>query len=268
MEAAGEGGGEELRALSPSADERGLLYERRARLTVVDDESQRDAAGNPTEERNAGDGSRKKGSSAEQDEAGGFSEALRAVLDATGLRRRFVHKAPRGSTAANAHTLFRNGSLGLVWNDAQWDEEFLRRWWPLLDRDGGMLLLHNVIGNGELSRWCVASPRRVLQRLFPGEKFEFLTLLEPHKAWQGSVAMLRRLDPELAPDKYAFLWGRGGLDADESGSADGEGLPKGGRARLERYWIDMLDRRPAGAQYAEDEATATRVPTTRSGRES
>ena len=35
-----------------------------------------------------------------------------------------------------------------------------------------------------------------------GEKFEFLTLLEPHKAYQGSVAMLRRLDPEKEPRKF------------------------------------------------------------------
>lgn len=96
----------------------------------------------------------------------------------------------------------------------------------------GLLLLHNIIGNarGKGSRWCWASPRRVMRELFPGEptlhvsacafrllasdatascshhssgeKFEFLTLLEPHKAYQGSVAMLRRLDPEKEPRKF------------------------------------------------------------------
>ena len=49
---------------------------------------------------------------------------------------------------ANAHVLFAPDSLGLVWNDAQWDPAFLKRWWPLLKKDGGLLLLHNVIGNG------------------------------------------------------------------------------------------------------------------------
>lgn len=113
-----------------------------------------------------------------------------------------------------AHRLFAPDLLGLVWNDAQWDPDFIRAWWPLLKRDGGMLLLHNVIGNGERSRWCIASPRRVVRELFPGEKFEFLTLLEPHKAYQGSVAMLRRLDPAAQPRKYRFLWGGKGDDDD------------------------------------------------------
>jgi hypothetical protein len=123
-----------------------------------------------------------------------------------------------------------------VWNDAQWDEAFLRAWWPKLERDGGMLLLHNVLGHGARSRWCVASPRRALAALFPAEEFEFLTLLEPHKTQQGSVALLRRLDPAAAPDKYAFLWGRGAA----------EPLPAGGRARVHKYWLDMLDRRVPG----------------------
>jgi predicted O-methyltransferase YrrM len=114
-----------------------------------------------------------------------------------------------------AHTMFEPDSLGMVWNDAQWDPTYLSLWWPLLKRDGGLLLLHNVIGQPwvEGSRWCWASPRRVMRQLFPGEKFEFITLLEPHKAYQGSVAMLRRLDPEKRPRKFKMLWG--GKDEDE-----------------------------------------------------
>ena len=76
------------------------------------------------------------------------------------------------------------------------------------------VLVSAPIGNGERSRWCIASPRRVVRELFPGEKFEFLTLLEPHKAYQGSVAMLRRLDPAAQPRKYRFLWGGKGDDDD------------------------------------------------------
>jgi hypothetical protein len=57
---------------------------------------------------------------------------------------------------AAAHTLFEPDSLGMVWNDAQWDPPFLKTWWPLLKKDGGLLLLHNVVGNGELSRWRAA----------------------------------------------------------------------------------------------------------------
>ena len=44
-----------------------------------------------------------------------------------------------------------------------------------------------------------------MRTLFPDEKFEFITLLEPHKGYQGSVALLRRLDPAKAPDKFQFL---------------------------------------------------------------
>ena len=106
-----------------------------------------------------------------------------------------------------AHARYKPGSLDLVWNDAQWDPSFIRDWWPLLRKDGGVLLLHNVIGNGEVSRWCMASPKRVLKEVFPDEEFEFLTLLEPHKAHQGSVAMLRRLDPERRPKRWRYLWG-------------------------------------------------------------
>lgn len=112
-----------------------------------------------------------------------------------------------------AHKLFKKDSLGMVWNDAAWDPNFLKTWWPLIKSDGGLLLLHNVIGNGEVSRWCTASPRRVMRELFPHDKFEFLTLLEPHKAHQGSVALLRKLDPAKAPSQWRFLWG--GKDADE-----------------------------------------------------
>lgn len=156
-------------------------YETRRKLTVIDDQSQRR-------------------------DSGEFGRAVDRVLNKLKLED-FV-SIESSMNLARAHTLFKRDSLGLVWNDAQWDAEFLRRWWPLVKKDGGLLLLHNVIGNGELSRWCVASPRRVMHELFPGEKFEFITLLEPHKAYQGSVALLRRLDTTKAPDKYRFLWGR------------------------------------------------------------
>jgi len=153
-------------------------YEDDVLLTVFDDASQRDDR---------------------------FRSEVEEALVKLGLRsmvriRSDVHHS-------TAHQSFRANSLGLVWNDAQWDPDYLRHWWPLLRKDGGLLLLHNVVGNGEDSRWCVASPRRTLQEIFPDEVFEFITLMEPHKAYQGSVAMLRRLDPSKAPEKYGFFWG-------------------------------------------------------------
>jgi len=154
------------------------------RLYVIDDGSQRN-----TGDRRADD----------------FAAAMAAALDRLGLAR-YVSMQTALNLGA-AHALFEPDSLGMVWNDAQWDPDFIRDWWPLLKKDGGLLLLHNVVGNGELSRWCIASPRRVLKALFPGEKFEFMTLVEPHKAYQGSVALLRRLDPAKKPAKFRFLWG-------------------------------------------------------------
>ena len=102
-------------------------------LTVIDDQSQRGGGADP------------------------YAGKVEAVLEELGLRDLVSLEASMGHS--KAHALFKPDSLGLVWNDAQWDPEFLRLWWPLLRRDGGLLLLHNVIGNGERSRWCVASPR-------------------------------------------------------------------------------------------------------------
>ena len=46
-----------------------------------------------------------------------------------------------------------------------------------------------------------------MKQVFPHENFEFMTLIEPNKRYQGSVAMLRRLAPEKRPTFYSFLWG-------------------------------------------------------------
>lgn len=160
------------------------------RLYVIDDGSQRqgEAVGGSARE---------------------FADTMRRVLEAERLDK-FVELRTDAPLDA-AHAGFAENSLGLVWNDAQWSPEFLQKWWPLLEKDGGLLLLHNVVGNGEKSRWCVAPPRRVMKRLFPNEKFEFITLMEPNKVYQGSVAILRRLDPARKPEKYMYpSWG--GID--------------------------------------------------------
>ena len=213
-------------------------YETRRRLTVIDDQSQRGG------------------------ETGGFGSRVEAVLKR--LKLDALVKIEASMNLAKAHSLFKPNSLGLVWNDAQWDPGFLQTWWPLVKKDGGLLLLHNVIGNGEISRWCVASPQRVLRSLFPDARFEFLTLLEPHKAYQGSVALIRRLDPDRAPDKYGFMWGGVGEDEEDgdSGGSNGNGNGNGdgnggvrsydGRPDIRQYRDigDMLDRdqewRPRG----------------------
>ena len=130
-------------------------------------------------------------------------EAVMDQLDIQDVDIQFKHGA-KHSDAPNVP----DDSVGLIWNDAQWDPDYLKHWWPKLKRDGGLMLLHNVIGNGaDGDRWAVGSPRRALKQVFPHEKFEFLTLIEPNKRYQGSVAMLRRLAPEKRPTFYSFLWG-------------------------------------------------------------
>ena len=164
------------------------------RLHVVDDQSQRAAD-------MTGDGAFS---------GHNFAGRVEGVLEEMQLRQ---YVALHNATMEEARSQFAPGSIDFLWNDAQWNPDFLRDWWPLVRRDGGLLLLHNVLGEGELSRWCLASPRRVLRELFPGEKFEIVTLLEPHKSHQSSVAMLRRLDPARAPARWRYLWG--GKEAEE-----------------------------------------------------
>ena len=63
-----------------------------------------------------------------------------------------------------AHRHFQLDSIDMIWNDATWNPEFMKKWWPRLKNDGGLLLLHNPIGNADDGeRWCVASPTRTLK---------------------------------------------------------------------------------------------------------
>lgn len=182
------------------------FYEDDVGLTVLDDQSQRDDD---------------------------FTRRLRGVLNDLDLAD--LVEVESSMRHADAHELFEPDSLGVVWNDAQWDPEYLKRWWPLLNKDGGLLLLHNVVGNGDSgNRWCMASPRRTMEEIFPDESFEFLTLMEPHKAYQGSVAILRRLDSAKAPKKYGMSWG---------------GRKPG--TRMFSNVLDALDRAPPGRSRKE-----------------
>jgi hypothetical protein len=89
----------------------------------------------------------------------------------------------------------------------------LRNWWPKLRKDGGLMLLHNVVGNAANGhRWAVASPKKVMEEIFPYEKYELMTLIEPNKRYQGSVCILKRIDQSKKPLFYSFLWG---MDDDE-----------------------------------------------------
>jgi hypothetical protein len=115
----------------------------------------------------------------------------------------------------------------LAWIDAGHQLDYgalLRRCWPLLDCDGGLLALHYTYVDADLpegGRAVMPGPaanemKRQLSAAGPGARFELLNLVEPHKQRQGSVTLLRRVDPaEAAIDVpqsrlEALLYGRGG----------------------------------------------------------
>jgi hypothetical protein len=70
------------------------------------------------------------------DEMAAFASKMESTLRQLGLYD-FVRLSP-SLDLGHAHTMFEPDSLGMVWNDAQWDPMFLRLWWPLLKKDGGV----------------------------------------------------------------------------------------------------------------------------------
>lgn len=165
----------------------------RAQLHVVDDSSQR----------------------GDEKESEKYAAAVENVLDELELSEyvSMYHK----TSWENVHTSFKDDSIDMIWNDAHWNPEFFRLWWPLLRKDGGILLLHNVVGNTENGdRWCAASPEATLRSVYPDEQYEIMTHMEPHKVYQGSVSILRRIDPIRQPTTCAHSWGMDSSDTAES----------------------------------------------------
>ena len=119
-------------------------YEGKAgrRLTVVDDQSQRGGA------------------------ESGFVEAVSAVLG--GLDLASVVDIKSTMDLGSAHVMFEPDSLGLVWNDAQWDPTFLKRWWPLLEKDGGTSLPGSISTISTVLSWICAGMYMCGARPSPG----------------------------------------------------------------------------------------------------
>ena len=155
-----------------------------SRLVSIDDDSQR---GNDAESK-------------------AYLQSVENVLKELNLNELVTIKSKLPLSKAHRH--FKLDSIDMIWNDATWNPDFMKKWWPRLKSDGGLLLLHNPIGNADDGeRWCVASPTRTLKLAVPDANFEFVTLLEPHKAYQGSVAVFRKLDSRRAPKRYGSVWG-------------------------------------------------------------
>ena len=97
--------------------------------------------------------------------------------------------------------------LDLVWYDCGGVEEyvdFLHEYWPVINPNRGLLLLHYTYWNASKTHNGVTETQLIMgsianeikrQQAKAGDKakFEVLSLVEPHKTRQGSVTMVRRL---------------------------------------------------------------------------
>ncbi len=84
--------------------------------------------------------------------------------------------------------------LDLVWFDCGAYEQyraFLHEYWDLINPNGGLLLLHSTLTNFQLR--SVVLDLKLRQATDHFNKFEMLSLLEPHKWRQNSVTLIRML---------------------------------------------------------------------------
>lgn len=173
-------------------------------------------------------------------------------FDAGGARRRALETAVDTLGQAPRLTLLqgrfesvelplRRLPVQLAWIDAGHQLDYgalLRLCWPLLDHDGGLLALHYTHVDADLpdgGRAVMPGPaanemKRQLARAGLLARFEVLNLVEPHKQRQGSVTLLRRVDPGEdvidvpQPELETLLYGRRGAplpDLNEEATAVG-----------------------------------------------
>lgn len=71
--------------------------------------------------------------------------------------------------------------------------DFLEEYWHLVNCDGGLLLLHSTLTNLQI-RYIIQG-LKLKQATDQFNKFELLSLLEPHKWRQNSLTMIRLLSP-------------------------------------------------------------------------
>lgn len=81
--------------------------------------------------------------------------------------------------------------LDFVWFDCGGLHEyvdFTNEYWPLINPAGGMILFHSTLTNLELRLFITRIAERHAR---PGNEFELINLLEPHKKLQNSISMVR-----------------------------------------------------------------------------
>ncbi len=100
--------------------------------------------------------------------------------------------------------------LDFVWFDCGGPRDyadFIEEYWPLINADHGMLVLHFTYWTVEMRRGGQKLPAIISSPIIDEIKrqqtmggitarFEMLSLVEPHKSRQGSVTLVRKLPPQ------------------------------------------------------------------------
>ena len=80
----------------------------------------------------------------------------------------------------------------MVWFDCgtiEYFQHFRRAYWPLVSRDGGLILIHSLATNFHGQMFL--SELKLEQATKSFSEFELMTLIEPHKTRQNSVTLIR-----------------------------------------------------------------------------
>jgi predicted O-methyltransferase YrrM len=80
----------------------------------------------------------------------------------------------------------------MVWFDCgtiEYFQHFRRAYWPLVSRNGGLILIHSLATNFHGQMFL--SELKLEQATKSFSEFELLTLIEPHKRRQNSVTLIR-----------------------------------------------------------------------------
>lgn len=132
-------------------------------------------------------------------------EALRAL----GLDR--VVEVREGNFRGYSTHLSRSDlPLDFVWFDCGGPRDyadFIEEYWPLINADHGMLVLHFTYWTVEMRRGGQKLPAIISSPIIDeikrqqamggiAARFEMLSLVEPHKSRQGSVTLVRKLPPQ------------------------------------------------------------------------
>lgn len=84
-----------------------------------------------------------------------------------------------------------------VWFDCGGLEDFQPEYWPLIDPDGGMLMIHSTLANPRKRAFIKRMKEQLLELDGREKSFEILSVLEPHKWRQNSFTLIRMVSAKL-----------------------------------------------------------------------